>query len=199
MQQILLATLCYHGKVTPLTRNIQVAMTVPTTPSEWRKACLQGTPPVLPNTDEEWKRVLEPMTYAVLRDEATEPKWSSELNKIQDEGVFLCAGCAQPLFVSKTKFESGSGWPSFYAPASADAVKLSVDFKAIVPREETLCGNCGGHLGHTFSDGPAPTGKRYCMNGGTNTRPRGSNPRLAAQPSTSARPLTMCVCRGQLR
>lgn len=140
-------------------------MEVPTTPSEWRKAIASAPPDQLPTTDAEWKRVLEPMAYAVLREEATEPKWSSELNDVKDAGVFLCAGCAQPLFTSDTKFESGSGWPSFYAPASAGAIKTSVDFKAILPREETLCSRCGGHLGHCFTDGPPPTGKRYCMNG----------------------------------
>ena len=149
---------------------------VPATPSEWKRVLAQGTPAVLPATDEEWKRVLEPLQFAVLREEATEPTWSSELNEIKDEGgVFLCAGCATPLFTSAGKFESGSGWPSFWAPVNAESIATRTDFKALVPRTEILCGTCNGHLGHSFSDGPPPTGQRYCMNGAALTYESGTD------------------------
>ena len=92
--------------------------------------------------------MLEPMQYAVLREEATEPKFSSEYNDMKETGVFLCAGCAQPLFTTQAKYDSKSGWPSFYAPAAEDSIVVSTDFKAIVPRTETRCSRCGGHLGH---------------------------------------------------
>ena len=103
--------------------------------------------------------------YRVLREEGTEPPWSSPLNKIDGPGVFVCAACDTMLFRSDEKFESGSGWPSFWAPASDAAVSKRVDFRAIVPRTEIRCAGCDGHLGHAFSDGPRPTGMRYCMNG----------------------------------
>ena len=138
---------------------------LPTTQSAWRAVKAAGPPPRLPATDDEWKRVLEPMQYAVLREEATEPPWSSELNKVSEEGAFLCAGCGIPLFTTSAKFESGSGWPSFWAPADAEALALSTDFRAVLPRTETRCARCGGHLGHVFDDGPPPTGRRYCING----------------------------------
>jgi peptide-methionine (R)-S-oxide reductase len=123
----------------------------PGTPSEWKAAKQAGGddgPLDLPTNDEEWRRVLEPMQYAVLREEATEPKFSSEYNDMQESGVFLCAGCSQPLFTTQAKYDSKSGWPSFYAPAAEDSIAVSTDFKAIVPRTETRCSRCGGHLGH---------------------------------------------------
>lgn len=116
-------------------------------------------------TEEEWRQILRPEQFNVLRQEGTEPPRSSRLNDVKDDGTFLCAGCGSPLFVTSAKFESGSGWPSFYAPVDEDSVDLSVDFKAIMPRTEVTCKSCGGHLGHVFEDGPQPTGKRYCMNG----------------------------------
>lgn len=116
-------------------------------------------------SDAEWRRKLGADAYAVLRQEATEPPYTSPLNKEKRKGVFVCAGCANPLFASKTKFESGTGWPSFYAPIGRTAVGTSIDRKIGVPRTEVHCARCGGHLGHVFDDGPMPTGKRYCMNG----------------------------------
>jgi len=116
-------------------------------------------------TEEEWKEILRPEQFNVLRKEGTESPWSSPLNEVEEDGVFRCAGCSSPLFPSNSKFESGSGWPSFYAPIDADAVGLSVDYKMVLPRTEVTCKSCGGHLGHVFDDGPQPTGKRYCMNG----------------------------------
>lgn len=115
-------------------------------------------------TDDEWKKKLTPEQYRVLRQEGTERAFTSPLNSEHREGVFACAGCAQPLFSSSTKFDSGTGWPSFYEPL-AKAVGTTTDYKLVYPRTEVHCANCGGHLGHVFDDGPEPTGKRYCMNG----------------------------------
>ncbi|HLJ21717.1 MAG TPA: peptide-methionine (R)-S-oxide reductase MsrB, partial [Stellaceae bacterium] len=100
----------------------------------------------------------------VLRCHGTEHRGTSPLNKEKRDGTYRCAGCGQPLFSSETKFDSGTGWPSFFAPIEG-AVATSRDFKLIYPRTEVHCSRCGGHLGHVFDDGPEPTGKRYCMNG----------------------------------
>jgi len=116
-------------------------------------------------TEEEWKRDLSPAAFRILRKHGTEPAGSSPLNAEKREGQFLCAGCGRPLFDSRTKYESGSGWPSFYAPRDG-AVGTSRDRSFLMERTEVHCAGCGGHLGHVFSDGPAPTGQRYCMNGG---------------------------------
>jgi peptide-methionine (R)-S-oxide reductase len=114
--------------------------------------------------DNEWKKRLTSEQYAVLRHEATEPPGSSPLNSEHRKGTFACAGCDLPLFDSSTKFESGTGWPSFftYIPGHLDT---KTDFKLILPRTEYHCARCGGHQGHVFDDGPKPTGKRYCNNG----------------------------------
>lgn len=115
-------------------------------------------------SDAEWRKRLSPAAYAVLRQQDTERPYSSPLNKEKRTGVFSCAGCALPLFTSKTKFESGTGWPSFWAPLRG-AVALDTDRTLGIVRTEVHCRRCGGHLGHVFDDGPPPTGKRYCMNG----------------------------------
>ena len=115
-------------------------------------------------SDAEWRRLLSPAAYRVLRQADTERPYSSPLNDEHRSGVFSCAGCAQPLYTSKTKFESGTGWPSFWAPVRA-AVATSTDRALGMTRVEVHCSRCGGHLGHVFDDGPKPTGKRYCMNG----------------------------------
>jgi peptide-methionine (R)-S-oxide reductase len=115
-------------------------------------------------SDAEWKKRLGPQAYRVLRKGATEFAFTSPLNKEHRAGTFACAGCALPLFSSKTKFESGTGWPSFYAPLGKAVVTRSDRTLGMV-RTEVLCRRCGGHLGHVFDDGPRPTGKRYCMNG----------------------------------
>ncbi len=115
-------------------------------------------------TDAQWRKKLSPAAYKVLRHEDTEVPFTSPLNKEKRSGVFSCAGCALPLFTSKTKFESGTGWPSFWAPLRA-AVATTTDRTLGMTRVEVHCRRCGGHLGHVFDDGPKPTGKRYCMNG----------------------------------
>jgi len=118
----------------------------------------------LVKTDDQWRRILTPAQFEVLRNEGTEPAFSSPLNKEYGEGVYVCAACALPLFESRTKFDSGTGWPSFYAPI-AGHVETRRDFKLIWPRTEYHCARCGGHQGHVFNDGPAPTGQRWCNNG----------------------------------
>ncbi|TMJ20309.1 MAG: peptide-methionine (R)-S-oxide reductase MsrB [Alphaproteobacteria bacterium] len=115
-------------------------------------------------TDAEWRRRLSPRQYAVLRQAATERAGSSALNAEHRRGTFRCAGCAHPLFSSTTKFDSGTGWPSFFRPL-AGAVVTREDRGLGMARTEVLCARCGGHLGHVFNDGPRPTGLRYCMNG----------------------------------
>ncbi|MEG8223572.1 peptide-methionine (R)-S-oxide reductase MsrB [Sphingomonas sp. HH69] len=115
-------------------------------------------------TDAQWRQRLSPLAYNVLRKQATEHPFTSPLDKEKRAGIFACAGCDQKLFSSKTKFDSRTGWPSFYAPLPK-AVGTSRDFDLGYPRTEVHCARCGGHLGHVFDDGPRPTGKRYCMNG----------------------------------
>jgi peptide-methionine (R)-S-oxide reductase len=115
-------------------------------------------------TDAEWRKRLSPAAYAVLRHEATERAGSSPLDHEHRRGIFACAGCGQPLFKSTAKFDSGTGWPSFWQPLDG-AVGTTVDRSYFMVRTEVHCARCGGHLGHLFSDGPKPTGLRYCMNG----------------------------------
>jgi peptide-methionine (R)-S-oxide reductase len=115
-------------------------------------------------TDDEWRRILTPEQFEVLRREGTERPWSSPLNDEKRAGTYACAGCGLPLFTSETKYDSGTGWPSFYAPI-AGAVGTKRDFKLIIPRTEYHCARCGGHQGHVFNDGPPPTGQRWCNNG----------------------------------
>ena len=115
-------------------------------------------------SDAEWKKKLDPEAYYVMREAGTERSGTSPLDKEKRAGIFACAGCDQKLFSSKTKFDSRTGWPSFYAPLPK-AVGTSRDFDLGYPRTEVHCARCGGHLGHVFDDGPRPTGKRYCMNG----------------------------------
>jgi len=115
-------------------------------------------------TDDEWRQQLTPQQYAVLRGHATEPPGSCALLDEHREGMFACAGCGQPLFKAERKFESGTGWPSFFAPLEG-AIGETVDSSFGMVRTEVHCSQCGGHLGHVFPDGPPPTGLRYCING----------------------------------
>ncbi|OYW46978.1 MAG: peptide-methionine (R)-S-oxide reductase [Sphingomonadales bacterium 12-68-11] len=115
-------------------------------------------------TDAQWRSRLSPAAYQTLRHEATEAPFTSPLDKEKRRGTFLCAGCDNELFDSATKFDSRTGWPSFYRPLTR-AIGTKTDFKLGYPRTEVHCADCGGHLGHVFEDGPRPTGLRYCMNG----------------------------------
>jgi peptide-methionine (R)-S-oxide reductase len=115
-------------------------------------------------TEAEWRTILRPDAYRVLREHGTERAGSSPLNNEKRAGTFTCAGCGTQLFQADTKFESGTGWPSFFAPIDG-AVATTTDRSFFMTRTEVHCANCGGHLGHVFPDGPQPTGQRYCMNG----------------------------------
>ncbi len=120
--------------------------------------------PQVNKSDAEWQRTLTPEQHYVLRKQGTEPAGSSPLLEEHREGMFMCAGCGAPLFSSETKFESGSGWPSFWAPVGG-AVDSEEDSSHFMMRTEVHCHKCGGHLGHVFDDGPEPSGTRYCING----------------------------------
>jgi peptide-methionine (R)-S-oxide reductase len=115
-------------------------------------------------TEEDWRRELSPEQFEVMRRKGTEPPFSGAYTYSKQDGIYRCAACGADLFDSKAKFESGTGWPSFTEPALAEAVELRPDSSHGMVRTEVVCGRCGGHLGHVFDDGPAPTGQRYCIN-----------------------------------
>jgi peptide-methionine (R)-S-oxide reductase len=115
-------------------------------------------------TEEEWRRELTPEQYHVLREKGTERAFTGKYYATKEAGVYQCAACGAELFSSETKFDSGTGWPSFYQPADSDAVETDDDNSLFMRRTEVVCSNCGSHLGHVFPDGPAPTGLRYCIN-----------------------------------
>ena len=114
--------------------------------------------------DYKWKKLLTDKQYKILRKKATEPPFTGKYLENKEKGIYLCAGCKNPLFSSDTKFDSGTGWPSFSKTISEDSVDKKLDFSLGIKRMEVLCKKCGGHLGHVFDDGPKPTGKRYCIN-----------------------------------
>ncbi len=128
------------------------------------KHMIETTITRITKSDSEWRNSLTPQQYDVLRNEGTERSFSSSLNKQYDKGQYICAGCSLPLFDSATKFDSGTGWPSFYQPIEGHT-EIKRDFKMILPRSEYHCIRCGGHHGHVFNDGPEPTGQRWCNNG----------------------------------
>jgi peptide-methionine (R)-S-oxide reductase len=129
-----------------------------------RTAKAKGIKKVI-KTDAEWKQILTPEQYSVAREKGTERAFSSPLNDIHDQGIFECVACGLPVFSSKAKFDSGTGWPSFYEPIDKENVQEVVDKSLFETRTEVLCARCDSHLGHVFDDGPRPTGLRYCMNG----------------------------------
>ena len=115
-------------------------------------------------SEEEWKKRLDPKQYHVIREKGTEPAFTGKHLDNHEKGMYICAGCGAELFSADTKFESGSGWPSFWAPADKESIEEYPDNSIFMKRTEILCKNCGGHLGHVFEDGPNPTGLRYCVN-----------------------------------
>jgi peptide-methionine (R)-S-oxide reductase len=120
--------------------------------------------PKVKKSEDEWRRELTPQQYEVMRRKGTERPWSGEHNETKEPWVYRCAACGAELFSSEAKFESGSGWPSFYEPAGADSVDTQPDDSLFMRRTEVLCSSCDSHLGHVFDDGPDPTGQRYCIN-----------------------------------
>lgn len=115
-------------------------------------------------TEAEWKQILKPDEFYVLREKGTEPPFTGKYYHHKEEGIYLCAACGNELFSSKTKYDSGSGWPSFYEPISYDNIETEIDLSFGMRRIEVKCASCGSHLGHVFNDGPKPTGMRYCIN-----------------------------------
>ncbi|MFT5503176.1 MAG: peptide-methionine (R)-S-oxide reductase [Gammaproteobacteria bacterium] len=154
-RRLFLATAIGAGLALAANRNIGAA----TDSSKAKEGLMK-----LDKTKSEWKKLLKTQEYDVLFNEATERPWSSHLNEEKRQGTYICAACNQPLFQSKTKFDSGTGWPSFYQSIEG-STGVKKDWKLIFPRTEYHCGRCGGHQGHIFNDGPEPTGKRWCNNG----------------------------------
>lgn len=115
-------------------------------------------------TEQEWKKILSPVEYYVMRKKGTEPPFTGKYYKHFEKGIYVCAACENPLFTSEAKYDSGSGWPSFYEPINVTNIEMEMDYSYGMERMEVKCASCGSHLGHVFDDGPHPTGKRYCIN-----------------------------------
>jgi peptide-methionine (R)-S-oxide reductase len=120
--------------------------------------------PKVSKSEQEWQAELTPEQYQVMREKGTEPAFTGEYWDCKEDGIYRCAGCGAELFDSQTKFDSGTGWPSFYKPAADESVEEAEDSSLMMRRTEVVCSNCGAHLGHVFPDGPDPTGQRYCIN-----------------------------------
>ncbi|ROU02489.1 peptide-methionine (R)-S-oxide reductase MsrB [Histidinibacterium lentulum] len=150
-----------------LTAGAAAALVAATGGLAWRAGRAEAAPGDFPLslTEAEWRTRLTEEEFRVLRDHGTERPYSSPLDAETREGLYACAGCGQEVYSSEAKYDSGTGWPSFWAPLSEEAIGTSTDYKLIYPRTEVHCSNCGGHLGHIFDDGPPPTGKRHCLNG----------------------------------
>ncbi len=147
-----------------LAAGLGAAVLMRRSPASAADAAAQNRSFAVMKSDEEWKAQLAPEQFRVLRQHGTERAFTSPLDKFYEPGTYACAGCGQPLYDSETKYDSGSGWPSFWKPIEG-AVATSVDKSLFTTRTEVHCSRCGGHLGHVFEDGPRPTGLRYCMNG----------------------------------
>ena len=140
-------------------------MGIPGTTESTRPSLALGpVPEKVEKTEQEWRSELSPEQFRVLREHGTEPAFTGAYWNAKEPGVYRCAGCGAELFRSDTKYDSGTGWPSFYEPAVGNAVETERDWSLLVPRTEVHCASCGGHLGHVFGDGPQPTGLRYCIN-----------------------------------
>jgi peptide-methionine (R)-S-oxide reductase len=160
----LLAGLCLSASCAKQERSTAATGDSPLTASQTRSLNQTRLQDTLAKSDEEWKKILTSEEYYVLREKGTERAFSGPLNKNKQKGTYSCAACGNPMFSSETKFESGTGWPSFYQPLNDSAVLEEPDNSDGMLRSEVLCSKCGGHLGHVFDDGPQPTGLRYCLN-----------------------------------
>jgi peptide-methionine (R)-S-oxide reductase len=141
-----------------------VEVSISPVPNSTVSATEQSMSNKVTKTDEEWKKELTPEQYAVLRQKGTERAYTGAYWNTKDKGIYRCAGCGEVLFQSDTKYDSGCGWPSFYAPGATNVITETPDNSHFMQRTEVLCSKCGGHLGHVFDDGPKPTGLRYCIN-----------------------------------
>lgn len=153
------------SKITILSIVVSLVLLLPAcSQNDGKHTASMNIEPRIKKTESEWKKKLTPAQYYILREKGTERAFTGKYWDNHEEGVYSCAACNQKLFSSETKFESGTGWPSFSKPLSDSAVAILTDRSAGMVREEVVCSNCGGHLGHVFEDGPKPTGLRYCLN-----------------------------------
>ncbi|NJB85197.1 peptide-methionine (R)-S-oxide reductase [Lewinella marina] len=163
---LLFVLACNSTSQTPVTNGDEAAGVTPNLPEyRYDPPAREGEVERMDTTTEYWKNILTDQEYHILWEDGTEPSFSSPLNDVKAAGVFACRACGLPLFSSSTKFESGTGWPSFYEPINSAYVQQDVDRRYGMERVEVSCARCGGHQGHVFPDGPDPTGLRYCING----------------------------------